>query len=516
MKKLIYIATIALGVLATSCAEDFLETTPTGTIDSEVVNEIMAADLEQMQAYISAGYDEVYCSWNTATNGNDIGMITEMLVSDLMGGDFAKPVDNYGWYVYDYQCDYRMAHWLRAYSFWAPFYYTITNCANPVIAALSTLSESELAANETAQSLLYQAYALRALSLFKVVNYFQHPYQKDPEALGVPIIMDDPTKNAPGRAPVKDVYAQIIADLDAAYQLAEGKGFENGKAALSEYSIAMIYANVLLFTGDYENAAKYAEEVMKAIGFENDPSTLIYNGFNDLAGMKDIIWGYDVTNETGNGYFMFMSYICPFMTGAGYAGLGDVILIDENLHKKINANDIRKAWWGTTLAPGMAPTDVIPEGWVANGWAPTVPNKFIAGALLGGGFYEEDVIYYRGAEAYFVAAEAYYLNKDEANAKKALNAIMSSRIEGYNCTLSGDALYEEICLQKRIEFWGEGKRLFDVKRRNEHVDRTASNHMPANAIINQNYDGWDDLMIYQVPQKEMDNNNAISPDQQNP
>ena len=135
---------------------------------------------------------------------------------------------------------------------------------------------------------------------------------------------------------------------------------------------------------------------------------------------------------------------------------------------------------------------------------------------MGGGFYEEDILWYRGAEAYFVAAEAYYLNKEEANAKKALNAIMASRIPGYDCKLSGEALYEEICLQKRIEFWGEGKRFFDVKRRNELVDRTASNHMPANIIINQNYKGQDDLMIWQIPQKEMDNNNDITPDQQNP
>ena len=92
---------MALGVLATSCADDFLETSPTGTIDSEIVNEIMAADLEQMQAYISAGYDEVYCSWNTGSNGNDYGMISETMLNDLMGGDYAKPVDNYGWYVYD-------------------------------------------------------------------------------------------------------------------------------------------------------------------------------------------------------------------------------------------------------------------------------------------------------------------------------------------------------------------------------------------------------------------------------
>ena len=515
MKKLIYIATMALGVLATSCADDFLATEPTEYIDSGIVNEIMAADLEQMQAYIAAGYDEVFLAWVNAVNGNDAGLMTEILVGDLMSGDLAKPTDNYGWYVYDYQSDYHKAEWMRASSFWTPLYYAITNSCNPVIAAISTLSESELAANETAQSLLYQAYALRAFSYFRLINYFQHPYQANPEALGVPIIVEDVTKNVTGRAPVKDVYTLINSDIEKAYNLAKGKGMTSN-TTFSEYSIALLWANIALFTGDYEKAAEMAEVVMSGVGCETDADALIWNGFNDLNGMSDVIFGYDVTNESSYGYVMFHSYMCPYMVGAGYAGLGDVILIDANLYKKIDNNDIRKAWWGTALAPGMAPENVIPEGWVANGWAPTVPNKFIAGALMGSGFYEEDILWYRGAEAYFVAAEAYYLNKDEANAKKALNAIMASRIPGYDCKLSGEALYEEICLQKRIEFWGEGKRFFDVKRRNELVDRTASNHMPANIIINQNYNGQDDLMIWQIPQKEMDNNNDITPDQQNP
>ena len=68
MKKLIYIATIALGVVATSCADSFLEVLPNDTIDSEIVNEIMSKDVEQLQSYITAGYDETYGGGYSATN----------------------------------------------------------------------------------------------------------------------------------------------------------------------------------------------------------------------------------------------------------------------------------------------------------------------------------------------------------------------------------------------------------------------------------------------------------------
>jgi hypothetical protein len=91
---------------------------------------------------------------------------------------------------------------------------------------------------------------------------------------------------------------------------------------------------------------------------------------------------------------------------------------------------------------------------------------------------------------------------------------MKTRIEGYNCTLSGDALYEEICLQKRIELWGEGKRLFDVKRRNESINREGRNFMPEMAVTN--FNGQDAVMVYQIPKSELDNNDFITPDQQNP
>ena len=40
----------------------------------------------------------------------------------------------------------------------------------------------------------------------------------------------------------------------------------------------------------------------------------------------------------------------------------------------------------------------------------------------------------------------------------------------YETSATSDALLQEIELQKRIEMWGEGRRLFDMKRRNESLD----------------------------------------------
>lgn len=77
---------------------------------------------------------------------------------------------------------------------------------------------------------------------------------------------------------------------------------------------------------------------------------------------------------------------------------------------------------------------------------------------------------------------------------------------------------EELNFQKRVEFWGEGMEWIDNKRLNIPVDRTLAT-WPTN---NNHYSGArikvgqeDKLMLYQLPLKEIDNNPAIGPQNQN-
>ena len=106
---------------------------------------------------------------------------------------------------------------------------------------------------------------------------------------------------------------------------------------------------------------------------------------------------------------------------------------------------------------------------------------------------------------YFVAAEALYRAGNPAEAKTMLETVMATRVEGYTCEKTGEALLQEIELQKRIEMWGEGRRLLDMKRRGEDLDRTkAVNH---NATAPTKVAAGDKLFIYQIPQKELNANN---------
>lgn len=72
----------------------------------------------------------------------------------------------------------------------------------------------------------------------------------------------------------------------------------------------------------------------------------------------------------------------------------------------------------------------------------------------------------RGAEMLLNEAEAAYHNGQPAVAIANLKELNAQRNENYDCNLSGQALLDEIRLQRRFELWGEGFSFFDLKRWN--------------------------------------------------
>ncbi|PTS91729.1 RagB/SusD family nutrient uptake outer membrane protein, partial [Flavobacterium sp. HMWF030] len=87
-----------------------------------------------------------------------------------------------------------------------------------------------------------------------------------------------------------------------------------------------------------------------------------------------------------------------------------------------------------------------------------------------------DVPYMRAAEMYLIEAEA-KARLGQADAADILFELEKARDPKYVLsTNTGQALVDEILLQRRIELWGEGFRFFDLKRTNSSLDRTGANH----------------------------------------
>ncbi len=121
----------------------------------------------------------------------------------------------------------------------------------------------------------------------------------------------------------------------------------------------------------------------------------------------------------------------------------------------------------------------------------------------------------RGAEMLLNEAEAAYHNDDTGTALACLAELNAQRNPNYTCNKSGEALLNEIKLQRRIELWGEGYNFFDLKRWNEPLVRnvwearnTRSNNIPQASKLSKDpsdNNGW----RWSVPQSESQYNSKI-------
>jgi len=122
----------------------------------------------------------------------------------------------------------------------------------------------------------------------------------------------------------------------------------------------------------------------------------------------------------------------------------------------------------------------------------------------------------RPEEMLLIEAEARARMNDEANAQALLKQLRDKRFENpVTISASGQALLDEIWLERRIELWGEGFRGFDMKRLKQGVDRTNSNHNPVVARV-MSLPAGSEKLVLQIPQAELDANPNIGEGEQNP
>lgn len=141
-----------------------------------------------------------------------------------------------------------------------------------IIVTLNRLLESnEAGVSPEIDQVLGEDHYLRAFLYFTLCNTFGRPYSQNPETnLGVPLKLTTDINDTPERATVKAVYDQIIKDLKRAIELmTEGK--ENVYA--TKEAAEALLSRVYLYMGDYENARKYANDVIDSGQF-----SLLSNG----------------------------------------------------------------------------------------------------------------------------------------------------------------------------------------------------------------------------------------------
>ncbi|WP_302385726.1 RagB/SusD family nutrient uptake outer membrane protein [uncultured Alistipes sp.] len=483
MKKAtnITLATLAAALLASSCIKeaDPYEIATEDQVTLETLIEGIPASLVQAG---SAGYAQDGQAWDFALPA--IHIATESMTGDIaIGGNIG-----YDWFAQWGTNEALGADYAVGALTWNNYYAWIM-AANNVIKQIDASDFSSLDA--TQRSYLGFAYTYRAmfyLDLVRLYEFKENTVTEAPEllGLGVPVVLPETTeaeaKNNP-RAKVDDIYDKVIfPDLDKAEELL------SGFTAPDKYtiSLALVYglkARAWLERGtakndaeSYRQAAEYARLAITASGCTpltqeqwEDPT----NGFNSATSNDAWIWGLALPSESVANLFCFTVHMsCENDWAPYHAGRG----INRNLYYSIDSRDFRRHSWLDPDRSSYAYKSCRPDAdtYFKESLADFANIKFrpaqgaYADYKVGGA---ADHCCMRVEEMYFIEAEATAQAGDLAGGIRLLNEFMTSyrMMNGatYDCTSKSGTLegfINELMLQKRIEFWGEGIVMFDMKR----------------------------------------------------
>ena len=123
-----------------------------------------------------------------------------------------------------------------------------------------------------------------------------------------------------------------------------------------------------------------------------------------------------------------------------------------------------------------------------------------------------DIVLMRIEEMYLIAAEAYAEANNQAEGEKYFKELLNNRLStGSQAYLTDYASnpQEAVYFQRRIELWGEGVIWFDVMRLNKGVDRRGCGFPNAECIFN--IAPTDDILLWRIPEAELQANKALTP-----
>jgi len=456
MKKIL-IATSFLSILFLGCKKDYMEVGPTGSVDDASI----FTTTGNASNVINGIYRYLYTRYSAQNQPGQGGI---MLMLDFMGEDVHQAVATWyspgngtgGW------VNHRNSSYLYVeYAF--RLYYRCIGNANAIIDNIVTAIGTDADKNR----LKAEALTMRAWSYFNLVQIFAKRYDKAAPntQLGLSMPLSATETRLP-RATVEEVYTQIDKDLnDAITAFATASNPPTGPQTKSHLRVSAawaIRARVALTKQDYVNAAAYAKKVIDLGGHSLMTNAQYQAGFNDLSN-PEWIWGAYVQDDQGDTFGSYFGQIS--WNGNTTYVRGTPKRINSALYNQITTTDVRKKMWEPSPNSTNFPLPASNFSYSAY-----MSRKFSIRNLPTIG----DVPYIRLAEMYLIMAEAYANTPGkEIEARQALYTLAFNRDPSYVLsTNSGQALINEILFQRRIEFWGEGLRFFDLKRLDQPLDRT--------------------------------------------
>jgi hypothetical protein len=329
---------------------------------------------------------------------------------------------------------------------WSAGYTVIDRATRTIIggeALLKAATENNLSAGDIKQlnSYLSQAYSLRALSDFYLVNLFGLPYKAGTpnSQLGIVLVTTKPIEpfETVHRATVGETYTQILADIAQAKKYMTNGTQDENQYYFNEAAIYAMEARVKMFMQDYAGAITAAQTAI------------------DLRASDD---------ET------FESYVAMWKSTA--ITKEDIFTIVKSDNDNLSANALNTLYgsYGGTLSTftiEQFSSNDIRLGLIGNDDDPSHPKKFDGTATAQA---VSNIPVFRKSEMYLILAEA---NANLNNLSEAKNALLYTAKRDKSITSVADLpstkseLLSFISAECIREFFEEGHRWYDLRRRGE-------------------------------------------------
>ncbi|WP_299114255.1 RagB/SusD family nutrient uptake outer membrane protein [uncultured Winogradskyella sp.] len=453
--------------MVVSCNEDFVEE-PVDT--TGVTDQLIFSTRANAQTFVNG----ILANYKGQYRTVDVGGIYAMYFARAVKGN--DIIQDFSWYTFDYGHENREPNFRRTNFTW-DFNYENVNFANTLIAGVN--NSSGLTSDEK-REFVAKGKFFRGLHLFELALEFGPNLNNDPSLERIPIYTSPTSLETVGGNPpvaMSEVYAQVIQDLeDAVADLPDsriGKSFLN--KAVAQAVLTRVYA---VTQNNWQRVSDLASAAYGGNASQAVQSTNWGNGFGD---MQDQEWLWGLFQNGSDETNFFWGHAAPMMdhlTLSYNATYFDPDFVDE-----FSATDSRNTFIDVYGVSATTP------------WREYVSTKYAF-------TFSSDIPLIRKSEMVLFDAEAQYHLGNLPAARNLLFALQSSRDP--NATMSnnsGQALLNEILLERKKEFYGEfGPQWFDAKRYNLPINRNDIHRISIDIPANSN------LFFLKIPEDEIDLN----------
>ncbi len=460
-----------LGLLSLQgCSEDVLVQTP----DHVISENLVLNSVEKLDKLLTGTYNEV--SRNTY-----LGRVLYKRAA-VKGTDFrfVKTIFNpreYESIAYKYEESANNSG--SCEDLWRQSFKAINNL-NLIINNIDAAEGSDAAKQE----IRGEALGLRGMVYFDLARTFAYPWIKaGASSQGLPLKLTS-EEVVVERSSLGETYDQILLDLQTAHDLLEENTWAQGSTKhLTKTGVKALMARVYLYKQDWNNALKYAEEVIAARGEANlmGVDSYAFEDYNSESIFELSITAQNSLGSNGLG--------AQFDVKDG--GQGDVIAT-QTFVNLLGAyeND-----------PRAALLEEDKEG---------TEQAFVkyTNRSDGGGLSAHNIPVLRLSEMYLIAAEAaaHGAGGGDSSAQDHLNTLIENRTTNFaahQATETGEALKERIAEERRRELALEGHGVYDYIRRGKDIIRPVEEHVNTGVdAANLNISATDNRTICPIPASE--------------